>query len=83
VTLSTFLTQDTQISIRQSHQQPSIGILWKIKAIMQHVLQVQQISLLPDHIKSITNRDFLRVFAFVNAGLEKVNTQLQNHLAVT
>ena len=35
--------------------------------IMQRVIQVQQISLLPEHIKSISSGDFLRVFAFVNA----------------
>jgi hypothetical protein len=36
--------------------------------IMLRVIQVQQISLLPEHIKSISGGDFLRVFAFVKAG---------------
>jgi hypothetical protein len=36
--------------------------------ITQRVIQVQQISLLPEHTKSISSGDILRVFAFVNAG---------------
>ena len=50
---------------------------------MQRVILVQQISLLPEHIKSTSRGDFLCVFAFVNAGFQKVSIQLQNHLAVT
>ena len=35
---------------------------------MHRFIQVQQISLLPERIKSISGGDFPRVFAFVNAG---------------
>jgi hypothetical protein len=49
------------------------SILWKIKQIMQHVLKMQQISLLPKSTKRISRSIFLLVFTHTNTGHLKVN----------
>lgn len=48
-------------------------ILWQVRHIMEHVLQMQQISLLLKCIKLITRGVFLCAFVYGNAGHLKVN----------
>jgi len=47
-----------------------------ITQIMQHVLQMQQISLLPKYIKWIFRSVILHAFTHVNAHLQKFNTRM-------